>query len=186
MNEYFYLDSQGKQHGPISVDSFKMYDVTANTMVWCVSMDDWKKAKEVEELKHLFTNEPPEPPKQDFADDIRRDFESAKRTFSNPLAGCPETHMVGAILATLASVVFGFSILGTIAGGIAIYKADQVKTYYRLGHYDNAELMSYDAKRWVKYSIVMLIITRLIWFVIVVIAILALHFSLYSFYHCRL
>ena len=44
MNEYFYLDKNNQQQGPISPQQFYAYDVTAETLVWCSGMDNWTRA----------------------------------------------------------------------------------------------------------------------------------------------
>lgn len=172
MNNYFYLDANGKQQGPIP--SYKLIEngVKPNTLVWCTGMSDWQRAQDVVELKSMFgnSNMPPEPPNPFAADDLKRDYESLRNSFRNSLpAGCPDTHMVGAIIVTVLSFVLGCSLLGTLAGIMAIYKADRVKTFYRLRQYDDAELASNSASRWIKYSIILLILTRLLWFVIAIV-----------------
>ncbi len=171
MNNYFYIDANGKQQGPVSPNKLIENGVRATTLVWCTGMPDWQRAQDVSELKYIFNsqNEPPEPPNSYAYDDFKRYFNSAQNHFnSSTSAGCPDTHMVGAIIVTIVSFVLGCSILGMLAGAMAIYKADRVKTFYRLHQYDNAELASDSAHRWIKYSIILLIITRLLWFVIAV------------------
>ena len=53
MKNYFYIDRNGQQSGPISEDSLKQHGVVADTLVWCVGMSEWKKANEIAELKYL-------------------------------------------------------------------------------------------------------------------------------------
>lgn len=53
MNNYFYLDANGKQQGPIP--SYKLIEkgVKPNTLVWCTGMSDWQRAQDVVELKSM-------------------------------------------------------------------------------------------------------------------------------------
>lgn len=53
MTDYFYIDSNGQQQGPISPLCFTALGITATTFVWCNGMTDWKRAGELPEL-HLY------------------------------------------------------------------------------------------------------------------------------------
>lgn len=54
MNDYFYLDANNQQQGPVSPDRFAALGVTAETLVWCNGMKDWAPAGSVAELAQLF------------------------------------------------------------------------------------------------------------------------------------
>lgn len=68
--QYYYLTAQGEQRGPIEVDEFAAYGITAQTMVWCQGMASWQPAGNCPELVGVlatatpsFTVEtPPAPP----------------------------------------------------------------------------------------------------------------------------
>lgn len=171
MNNYFYLDQADKQQGPISPDKFAKCGVKRSTMVWCSGMAEWQRAEDVPELRNFFDGQqgqdtPPEPP---HSTSYERTYNNDNYSYSNRddnrqtgFTQCPETHMVGAVIATAVSFVFGFSILGILAGLVAIYNADSVSTNYRRGYLDEAEYASRKAKKWMKISLILWAITRLI------------------------
>jgi len=55
--DWFYLDKEGKQQGPISFDGFKEKwknkEIEASTFVWCESMKDWKRIEDLEDLQNV-------------------------------------------------------------------------------------------------------------------------------------
>jgi len=55
INDWFYLDSQNKQQGPISFNALKKMleeeEIKRSTFVWSEGMPDWKKIEEFGELK---------------------------------------------------------------------------------------------------------------------------------------
>lgn len=170
MNNYFYLDSTNKQQGPITPDKFAACGVTRSTMVWRSGMDEWQRAEELPELNNYFNgNEsqetPPEPPHYSTNND--RNYYQNNHSYDNyngqpNFTRCPESHMMGAVIVTAISFVFGCSILGTLAGLVAIYNADSVSTNYRRGYFDEAEYASGKARKWIKISIILWILTRLL------------------------
>ena len=58
--EFYYLDSN-EQKGPVGIDQLKIVGLKSDTLVWTEGLDDWKPAKEVEELKILLIKTPPPP-----------------------------------------------------------------------------------------------------------------------------
>ncbi len=59
MQEFFYLDSQNEQKGPVGAHELIGCGVTRDTLVWNKDMDSWKPAGTVPELSAVF---PPQPP----------------------------------------------------------------------------------------------------------------------------
>lgn len=57
MNDYFYIDASGQQKGPIPPSQFSMFNVSADTLVWCKGMADWQRAGAVDELKAYLEND---------------------------------------------------------------------------------------------------------------------------------
>lgn len=170
MNNYFYLDATNKQQGPITPDKFAACGVMRSTMVWRSGMSEWQRAEELPELNNFFDNNesqetPPEPPHHSTNND--RNYYQDTHTYDNyngrpEFTQCPETHMMGAVIVTAISLFFGFSILGTLAGLVAIYNADSVSTNYRRGYFDEAEYASEKAKKWMKISLIVWVITRIL------------------------
>lgn len=146
MNEYFYLDAQKKQQGPVSAERLASLGVTAETLVWTSGMADWQPAGSVEALRPFLqtaqASVPPPPPQGQFRG--RADY---SYTQSRPRPACPDSHMVGAVLVTI------FCCLPL--GIVAIVKANQVSSFYYHGDYDAALLASADAGKWVKISIIL-------------------------------
>lgn len=72
MKNYF-IFSQGKQDGPFTIDELKNLRITSETLVWSEGMEDWKKAKDVQDLQFLLNSSPPQfvksttPPKISFS-----------------------------------------------------------------------------------------------------------------------
>lgn len=65
IREFFYVDSQGQQVGPVLFEDLKKLPVTSTTLVWFPGQADWKKVQDVPEfieaLYGSFTP-PPVPP----------------------------------------------------------------------------------------------------------------------------
>ena len=58
MKKYFYSDGKVKQ-GPLSLDEIKQENITKETLIWFEGLDDWKPAKEFDELKSILELQPP-------------------------------------------------------------------------------------------------------------------------------
>lgn len=54
MNRYFYIDQEGKQKGPSSIDELKNLQIKKDTQVWTQGMAEWQRAYDVVELQPLF------------------------------------------------------------------------------------------------------------------------------------
>ena len=150
MNEYFYLDAQKKQQGPVAAERLSSLGVTAETLVWTSGMADWQPAGSVEALRPFLQTAQgsvPPPPPQGWAQG-RADY---SYTQSRPRPACPDSHMVAAVLVTI------FCCLPL--GIVAIVKANQVTSFYYRGDYDAALLASADADTWVKIALILGIIS---------------------------
>lgn len=66
--EEYYIAVDGKSTGPFNIDTLKQMllngTFTKESLVWKKGMAEWKKAKEVEDLKKVFDTIPPIPPQQ--------------------------------------------------------------------------------------------------------------------------
>lgn len=150
MNDYFFLDSQNRQQGPISPTKFAENGVTADTLVWCVGMKDWTRAAAVPEL-HDYVGNPhqqgmggTQPPQANPYSRAERPGNAQSAQI--PPYPCPNSHMVEAILVTICCCLpFGI---------VAIVKASQVSSFYLHGYYDQSVLASSDAMKWVMISVI--------------------------------
>lgn len=64
MKQYYYVDGNNQQQGPIDTAQLPSFGVTAKTLVWCEGMANWQVAGEIPELASLFAAKQPEIPAQ--------------------------------------------------------------------------------------------------------------------------
>lgn len=66
MEQYYYLDCNNQQQGPVDADKLVNYGVKHNTLVWKNGMGDWIEAGRIPELISYFAKSngvvPPPPP----------------------------------------------------------------------------------------------------------------------------
>ena len=64
MKQYYYVDGNNQQQGPIDAAQLPSFGVTTKTLVWCEGMANWQVAGEIPELASLFAAKQPEIPVQ--------------------------------------------------------------------------------------------------------------------------
>jgi GYF domain 2 len=57
--EKYFIQTEGSQKGPFSKDQLAEIKINGNTLVWFDGIDDWKEAKEIDELKDIIVKLPP-------------------------------------------------------------------------------------------------------------------------------
>lgn len=158
MNDYFYIDASGQQKGPIPPSQFAMFNVNADTLVWCKGMADWQRAGAVEELKaYLSSNDnATTPPPTPGADNTANTADGApydnvcnstgcnphnafNNSFNNSMP-CPSSNLVWAILSTILCCL--------PTGIVAIVYACKVDNLYLMGNYQGAVDASNKARNW--------------------------------------
>lgn len=90
MKNYYYINTTGKQAGPITTEEFSKNGITNETKVWCEGMTEWTNAGSISELKPYIsktTQVPPTPPTPPIPPTLEEK--------------CPENYLVFAILSTL-------------------------------------------------------------------------------------
>lgn len=148
MNDYFYIDASGQQTGPIPPSQFSMFNVSADTLVWCKGMADWQRAGAVDELKAYFNNDangatpPPTPGTAGTAngatyDNVCHSMGSGAPNQSMP---CPPSNLVWAIVSTILCCL--------PTGIVAIVYACKVDNLYLMGDYQGAVEASNKARNW--------------------------------------
>lgn len=144
MTEYYIIDHNGNQVGPISEVLFCKYGVDRSTYVWCEGMPEWKHAGEVAELQHLFGPVlPPPPPVSPFNTAIPPIYDEAEATPPGP---CPPSYLGWAIAATLLCCMpFGV---------VSLVYASKVSSCWRYGEYAEAYKASRYARNWLIASVV--------------------------------
>lgn len=145
MNEYYYLDAQNQQQGPVSPTQFGALGVTASTYVWCAGMEQWKPAGEIPELTPYLTpvhqQTPPQHPGYQGGYGQQGTYNPNNFGNNGPIMIPPQSYLVWAILATLfCCLPFGI---------VAIVYASQVDTEWSRGNYDGAYNKSRQARNWV-------------------------------------
>lgn len=143
MKLYYYVNKSGQQAGPIPVEKFSTFDIKKDTLVWCEGMgNEWKKAEEVEELRHLFiVVTPPQPPQPPVSP--QPPVQPGGNTFGAS-AGltdqCPNNYLVWTILTT---------ILCCLPLGIpGIVYATKVEKLWNAGDRAGAQNAAEQAKMW--------------------------------------
>ncbi len=120
--EYYIIVNNAKQ-GPYTTEELSRKNITHRTLIWRVGMDDWTEAGEMDELRALLDQMPPETPKQ-------------QQQMHFP----PKTWLVESILVTcLCCLPLGI---------IGIVNATKVESYYNNKQYEMAMYYSEQAKRW--------------------------------------
>src|SRR5690554_6001447 len=70
--EFFFLDGD-EQKGPILFNDFIIMNLPEDTLVWYDELEDWKKIKEIEELKTFIKpKKTPPPPFKPMTENIHR------------------------------------------------------------------------------------------------------------------
>ena len=62
MNKLYYYVDGADQKGPLAADQLKSVGITPDTLVWAEGFDNWKPAKEVDELSIVIMGTAPPPP----------------------------------------------------------------------------------------------------------------------------
>ena len=151
MNDYFYIDASGQQKGPIPPSQFSMFNVSADTLVWCKGMADWQRAGAVDELRVYLDNDangttpPPTPGTAGTAgtasgapyDNVYHSMGSGTPNQSMP---CPPSNLVWAIVSTILCCL--------PTGIVAIVYACKVDNLYLMGNYQGAVEASNKARNW--------------------------------------
>ncbi len=136
MTQYYYLDANGQQCGPVPQSSLLQFGITKDTMVWTNGMPGWAKAGNVMELQTLFAST--HIPHQETAATPKAP------TYNNPTTPvyepCPSNNLVWAILTTLfCCLPFGI---------VAIVHAAKVEGLWFAGYKELATEKAAQAKKW--------------------------------------
>ena len=173
--QYFFLDENGKQKGPVEKTQLISHGVKGSTLIWSAGMSGWTKASEVNELKMLFAAAPaPVPRPSQFTPANHRP--RTKGAVPPPPGGetgsttnpnqnrfdnanyqiPPKTWMVESILVTLfCCMPFG------IAG---IVNAASVESKFYSGDHIGAQRASANAKKWTTISFWIGVVVSLLYF----------------------
>ncbi len=168
MNRYFYVDNEGKQKGTFSPIELKNENIRKETLVWTQGMPEWLPAEQVTELQFLFDASLQQAPPA-----IEGPENRASQAISETTPAMPKTWLTESLLVTILPAILCSSIL-SLLGIVAIVKASQVQTLYMQGRYDEAKIMSKDARRWTKIAFwisigwILLLILLIVVFIVMV------------------
>lgn len=146
MTRYFYIDSEGNQKGPLTLDELRVEHIRKEQLVWTQGMTDWKPAYDIADLKSLF-----EVSETTFQHQHQTTPPPPHQTDTGNVPLMPKTWMVETILVTILPFILCGNILSLI--GIAgIVNASKVESLYNSGLYDRAQEASDNAARWTKIT----------------------------------
>ena len=163
MAQYYYLNAQNQQCGPVDESMLLSNGVTDTTMVWTAGMANWMPVGQVPELQRFFLSTPyPNPNMGPTQPSIQY---PTSYPSSNPIPNQnpfptmskPDSNLIWAILATLLCC--------WPMGIYAIVCATKVDKLYNSGDYAGAQQASDDAKKWAMYSAIAGIVIFIIAFI---------------------
>jgi hypothetical protein len=162
MNNYFYIDQNGNQNGPVAGETLKSCGVTQDTLVWCDGMANWAKAGDVVELASLFASVPPvyqAPPVAPVQPNVQPNVQH-NQYYSKPEGVCPDNYLVWSILVTiLCCWPFGIP---------AIVNSTKVEKLWMMGDMAGAKERAAAAKKWCWVSFGCAIAVWVLYFIFVV------------------
>jgi len=166
MKQYFYLDSNNVQQGPVAGERLTSYGVKPNTLVWAEGMADWQQASAIEELRPVFSQSvPPPTPTPDYGNAYQKQERPQPQPQPTPNAGMikPDNNLVWGILCTLLCCL--------PLGVISIIKATNVDTKWANGDFAGAIEDAKSARNWALWGAISSLIGGGIYLIVYVICI---------------
>lgn len=136
MKEYYYLDAEQQQKGPIDPSDFMRLGITKNTLLWKNGMAGWQAAGMIPELALYFQAAPPPPPAAEHT--IPPQY--ASQAISQPTLQKPDSLLIWSILCTVLCCL--------PLGIVAIVYSTKVDSLWAQGAYQEAEQAARTAKTW--------------------------------------
>lgn len=160
MKQYYFVNSQGQQMGPVPVDELKNQNIQRSTPVWCEGMADWTEAGQVPELGFLFlTGQSYSYGQGGYSQGGFGNVPPQNPGYNTPMQK-PDSYLVWAILCTvLCCLPFGIA---------AIVFASKVDSLWAQGRYDEAADASSKAKKYTIIGAVSSVVIGVIYFIIMV------------------
>jgi hypothetical protein len=145
MDEYFYLDKNRQQQGPVAANELPKYGVTRNSYVWKEGMSNWEKAGSIAELSDIC------PP------DI---IATPSISQESPPMEKPNNFLVWSILVTIFCCwPFGIA---------AIVNSAKVDSLWNSGRYEEAYKAVRNAQKWFWWSFALGIVGTIAYIIFVV------------------
>lgn len=158
MSQYFYLDANRQQQGPIEASQLPSYGVNANTMIWCNGMPDWTPAGQVPEVAQYLGYGAPQ---QEATAYQQPGYQQPANPYGyNQQPPCPSSNLAWAILVTIfCCLPFGI---------VAIVYASKVSGLYAAGQYNAAVEAARKAKNWSLWGVLTYFIFWVLYFIVIV------------------
>lgn len=137
MSNWYYVNANGQQVGPVSLESLAGAGLTPNTMVWTDGMSQWVTAGSVQQLSHLFGAVPPPP--GGYHQQGYQNPGYQQHGYQQPVGVRPNNNMTWAIISIF---------LCTIGGIVATIYASKVNDLWARGDYQGAQESANTAKTW--------------------------------------
>lgn len=137
--EYF-IHRNGQQSGPYKREELQSLDLTQDTLVWYIGLNEWKPAGQCPDLAFLFAQPTPPPTPNSYQQSTSY---GPQQPFGNPgnmPPARPSSYLAWSIIVTvLCCLPFGI---------VAIIKSASVNERYNIGDYVGAEKASKSARNW--------------------------------------
>lgn len=162
-NLYFFVDDQGKQHGPVKAEYFKIHGIAASSLVWFEGLPNWVKASEVSYLKPFIKARGVESLNQPahYHDHLKSKSVSQSGVGAHHLkleVEAPKNWIVESVLITL--------FLCLPLGIISLIYAMRVKPLWDRGEYTESIRVSRVAGAWVKWGFLTIFVIIMLYLVI--------------------
>lgn len=166
----YYINENGQQYGPFTIDQLRMRGITRETPVWCEGMSQWALARNIPELIEILQPTPPQQPsyQQQYHNQRHSPYRSH---IPQPATPCPDNHMALAIVSTIVTVFMCFPFC---IGVVSLIYACNVENKWRKGDQLQAESYANNAKLWGMWSLIATAIAFVIY--------IGLYFALGAFY----
>lgn len=155
MTQYFYIDANGAQVGPVNKSALSSSVISRNTMVWCQGLADWTPAGQVPDLSDIFAVVPPT-----YAPRPRYPQPGPARPMQPAAAGKPDSFMWLAILSTILCCL--------PLGIVSIVYACKVDSLWTAGDQEGAQRSSNNARNWGIAAAVTGVVLALVIYLIIV------------------
>lgn len=157
MKQYYFVNSQGQQMGPVPMEELKNQNIQRNTPVWCEGMTDWTEAGQVPELGFLFTSGPTYGYGQGgFTQGSYGNVPPQNPVYNAPMQK-PDNYLVWAILCTVLCCI--------PLGIVAIVYAARVDSLWSEGRYEEAVNSSNKAKKFTIIGAIISVVLGILYFI---------------------
>ena len=139
--EYYYIDDQGEQFGPYTLEIFRLLPLRSRSYVWSTGMEEWITAGEMKELDGSIrkSESTPDIPTDTAEPELLTERTAPETEDSASAEPMPKSWLTESIVLTL---------LCSIIGLIPFYHGMQVRSLYQMGDYKGAVRESATTKKW--------------------------------------